>query len=51
MIKEYISTTQAIAWGVMMFTWGLMTPVRSELLLNVIKILWATSMVIMLVLM
>lgn len=37
--------------GGIMFTWGLMTPVRNELLLNVIKILWATSMVIMWVLM
>ena len=51
MIKEYISTPQAIAWGVMMFTWGLMKPVRNELLLNVIKILWATSIAILWVLM
>ena len=51
MIKEYISTPQSIALAVMAFAWGLKTPVRNELLLNAINILWVTSIVIMWVLM
>lgn len=51
MIKEYISTPQAIALAVMAFAWGLKAPVRNETALNVINILWVTSIVIMWVLM
>ena len=47
MIKEYISTPQALALAVMVFTLGLMTPVRDETALNVITILWVISMVVL----
>ena len=47
MIKEYISTPQALALAVMVFTLGLKTPVRDETALNVITILWLISMVVL----
>ena len=47
MIKEYISTPQALALAVMVFTLGLKIPVRDETALNVITILWVISMVVL----
>lgn len=47
MIKEYISVTQALAFAVMVFTLGLKTPVRNQIALNVITILWIISMVVL----
>ena len=47
MIKEYISTPQALALAVMVFTLGLKIPVRDETALNVITILWFISMVVL----
>ena len=47
MIKEYISTPQALALAVMVFTLGLKTPVRDETALNVITILWFISAVVL----
>ena len=47
MIKEYISTPQAIALAVMAFALGLKTPVRNETALNVITILWVMSGVVL----
>lgn len=47
MIKEYISTPQAIALAVMAFALGLKTPVRNETALNVITILWVMSVVVL----
>lgn len=47
MIKEYISTPQALALAVMAFALGLKIPVRDETALNVITILWVISMVVL----
>ena len=47
MIKEYISTPQALALAVMVFTLGLKTPVRDETALNAIKILCVISIVVL----
>lgn len=51
MIKEYITTPQAIALAVMMFTWGLSISVNKGTLLSVIKIMWFMSIAVLWVLM
>lgn len=47
MIKEYISTPQALALAAMMFTWGLTISINSKTLLSAIKVLWIFCMVVL----
>ena len=51
MLKEYITTPQALALAAMMFTWGMTISVNSKTMLTIIKAVWFMCAVALWVLM